>query len=141
MSQAEPANGVPAASLFGFRGRIGPKRYWAHIAGALVALIATFAFAASAMDPRGESGTVFLAFPLFGLFVWILAAAMTQRLRDAGKPPFLALVFMAVLLGSIFLGLALIEDAPFIGPIGFFAILAVVGHSDTLFAVRNPDAT
>jgi hypothetical protein len=26
------------------------------------------------------------------------------------------------------------------GPIGFFAILAVVGHSDTLFSIRNPDA-
>ena len=139
MSQAEPANGIPAASLFGFRGRIGPKRYWAHIAGALVALIATFAFAASAMDPRGGSGTVFLAFPLFGLFVWILAAAMTQRLRDAGKPPFLVLAFVIALLGWLFLSIELIEVLPYGGVIGFFAILAAVGHIDA-FSKSKADA-
>jgi uncharacterized membrane protein YhaH (DUF805 family) len=131
MSQAEPKD-VPTGSLFGFTGRIGPKRYWAHIAGALAALIATFAFAASAMDPRGGSGTVFLALPLFGLFVWILAAAMTQRLRDAGQLPVLVLAFIIALLAWLFLSIELIEVAPFAGLIGFFAILAAVGHIDAL---------
>ena len=140
MSEAEPKP-APTGSVFWFTGRISAKRYWAHVAGALAVLAATVFLLGIASDPRGQSDPAILVVVLFVLFVWILAAAMTQRLRDAGKPPFLALVFMAVLLGSIFLGLALIEDAPFIGPIGFFAILAVVGHSDTLFAVRNPDAT
>jgi len=141
MSEAEPAKNVPTGSVFGFRGRIGPARYWAHVAGALLVLVATVFLLGIAMDPRGQSDPAFLVLLLFGLFVWIIAAAMTQRLRDAGKPPVLALVFMIVLLGSIFLGLALIEVAPFAGPIGFFAVLVVVGHVDTLFSIRNPDAT
>jgi|RhiMethySRZTD1v2_1073278.scaffolds.fasta_scaffold241259_2 uncharacterized membrane protein YhaH (DUF805 family) len=134
MSQADPtaelAKDVPAGSLFGFRGRIGPKRYWAHIAGALAALAGTFVFAASAADPRGSDAGLLVAFPLLALFVWLLAAAMTQRLRDAGKPPVLALGFMILLLGALFLSMALIEVAPYAGLIGFFAILAVVGHID-----------
>ena len=139
MSEAEPKP-APTGSVFWFTGRISAKRYWAHVAGALVVLVATVFLLGIAMDPRGQSDPAFLVLLLFGLFVWILAAAMTQRLRDAGKPPVLALVFIIVVLGSIFLGLALIEVAPFAGPIGFFAILAVVGHIDTSFSIRNPDA-
>ena len=130
MSEAEP-NDAPAASVFCFTGRIGPKRYWAHIAGALAALIATVMFAATAMDPRGGGGAVFLAFPLFAVFVWVLAAAMTQRLRDAGKPPALALAFLLGLIAWLYLSIELIEVLPFGGLLGFFAILAVVGHIDT----------
>jgi uncharacterized membrane protein YhaH (DUF805 family) len=139
MSEAEPKP-VPAGSVFWFTGRISAKRYWAHVAGALLVLVATVVLLAIAMDPRGSSDPAFLVLALFGLFVWMIAAAMTQRLRDAGKPPALALVFMIVLLGSIFLGLALIEVAPIAGPIGFFAILVLAGHIDTLFTIRNPDA-
>ena len=96
---AGPAKEVPAGSVLGFRGRIGPKRYWAHIAGALAALVGAFVFAASAADPRGSDAGLLLAFPLLALFVWLLAAAMTQRLRDAGKPPVLALGFIIACAG------------------------------------------
>jgi uncharacterized membrane protein YhaH (DUF805 family) len=137
---SEPANDAPRGSVFGFTGRIGPTRYWAHIAGALAVLMLAIFFLAIAMDPRGSSDPAFLVLALLGLFVWIVAAAMTQWLRDAGKPPVLVLFFIVVLLGAMFLGLALIEVAPFAGPIGFFAILAVVGHIDALFS-RRADAT
>ena len=90
MSQADPtaelAKDVPAGSLFGFRGRIGPKRYWAHIAGALAALVGTFVFAASAADPRGSDAGLLVAFPLLALFVWLLAAAMSGCATPASRP-------------------------------------------------------
>ena len=132
MSEAEPANEVPTASVFGFKGRIGPIRYWAHVAGALVVLIATVMFAATAMDPRGGGSAALLALPLFAVFVWVLAAAMAQRLRDAGKPPALALAFLLGLIAWLYLSIELIEVLPFGGMVGFFAILAVAGHVDAL---------
>src|SRR6187402_139981 len=128
MSEVGSTNEAPAASLFGFRGRIGPARYWAHVAGTLAVLVASFIFAAMASDPRGGDGSLLLAFPLFGIFIWLLATAMTQRLRNAGKPPVLVLAFIIAQLGVLFLAIALIELAPFAGLIGFFGVLALVGH-------------
>ena len=139
MSEAEP-KAAPTGSVVWFTGRISAKRYWAHVAGALGVLVLAVVLLGVAMDPRGSSDPAFLVLALLGLFVWIVAAAMTQRLRDAGKPPALVIVFMVALLGSMFLGLALIEVAPIVGPIGFFAVLVVAGHIDTLFSIRNPDA-
>ena len=139
MSEAEPKP-VPAGSVFWFTGRIGAKRYWAHVAGALLVLVLAVVLLGVAMDPRGSSDPAFLVLALLGLFVWLLTAAMTQRLRDAGKPPVLVLVFMIALLGVLFLGVELMEVAPFAGPLGFFGILVLVGHIDTLFSIRDPDA-
>src|SRR4029453_18280709 len=98
------ANTVPTGSVIGFGGRIGPKRYWAPVAGAFAVLVLAFVLLAIAMDPRGSSDPAFLVFALLGLFVWLLAAAMTQRLRDAGKPPVLVLGFTILLLGLLFAG-------------------------------------
>ena len=52
---------------------------------------------------------MFLAFPLFAVFVWVLAAAMAQRLRDAGKLPALALAFLLGLIAWLYLSIELIE--------------------------------
>jgi uncharacterized membrane protein YhaH (DUF805 family) len=139
MSEAEPAKNVPTGSVFGFRGRIGPARYWAQVAGALAALVLAFVFLAIAMDPRGSSDPAFLVFASLGLFVWLLAAAMTQRLRDAGKPSVLVLGFIILLLGVLFLGVELMDVAPFVGPVGVVAVLVFVGHIDA-FLKRKADA-
>ena len=102
MSEAEPAKNVPTGSVFGFRGRIGPARYWAQVAGAL--------------------------------------AALTQRLRDAGKPPVLVLGFIILLLGVLFLGVELMDVAPFVGPVGVVAVLVFVGHIDAFLKPRTDAA-
>ena len=138
MSEAEPAKNVPTGSVFWFTGRIGPKRYWAQVAGALAVLMLAFVLLGIAMDPRGSSDPAFLVFALLGLFVWLLAAAMTQRLRDAGKPPALVLGFIILMLGVLFVGIELIDVAPFVGPAGVVAVLVFVGHIDA-FLKRRPD--
>jgi uncharacterized membrane protein YhaH (DUF805 family) len=133
MNEAAPANARTPfpAFLFGFSGRIGPTQYWITIGIALAFLVAAVAFAAAAMAPTG-GGAPLLGVPLFCLFVWLIASAMAQRLRDAGKNPWLALAFLAGLIAWQFLALELIEVASLLGIVGFFGILAVVGHIDTL---------
>lgn len=127
-------------SLFSIMGRIGPGRYWLSILCAAGLLIATMMFAATAMMPTGGDATVFLAFPLFAAFVWVLGAAMAQRLRDAGKHPALAILFLILLIGMLYLAIELIEVAPTLGLIGLIAILAFVGHIDAILKLRQDPA-
>ena len=131
MSEVEaPKQRTPfPALLFGFSGRIGPRQYWIAIGIALAFLVAAVGFAASAMAPTGGGAPLF-GIPLFCLFVWLIASAMAQRLRDAGKSPWLAFAFLAALLAWQFLALELIEYATLLGILGFFGILATVGHID-----------
>ena len=74
------------------------------------------------MAPTGGGAPLF-GVPLFGLFVWLIASAMVQRLRDAGKSPWLAVVFLAALIAWQFLAIELIEVASLLGIVGFFGIL------------------
>jgi uncharacterized membrane protein YhaH (DUF805 family) len=146
MSQPGPASApVPppeppppfAVSLFSVMGRIGPGRYWVSIASAFLCLLLAMVFASAVMAPTGGGGGAILAVPLFFLFVWIIAAAMAQRLRDAGKPPAAALVFVILLVAWLYPAIELIEAAPFVGILGFAAILAFVGHIDAIFKMRQ----
>jgi len=127
--------------LLDFKGRLTPGQYWASIGVGLAFVVIAMMFAAMAMDPTGGNPLVFLAVPLFGMFVWVLAAAMTKRLRDAGQPPWTALVFMISLIGWIGLGIELIEVAWPLLPAGIVALVALVGHIDSLIRPRrNVDA-
>ena len=127
------------AFLFGFGGRIGPGQYWISIGIALAFLVAAVGFAAAAMAPTGGGAPLF-GVPLFCLFAWLIASAMTQRLRDAGKNPWLALAFLAGLIAWLFLAIELIEYATLLGIVGFFGILAIVGHIDTLSKMKEENA-
>ena len=122
--------------LFGFSGRIGPRQYWIAIGIALAFLVAAVAFAAAAMAPTGGGAPLF-GIPLFCLFVWLIASAMAQRLRDAGKSPWLSLAFLAALLAWQFLTIELIEYAALLGVAGFFGILAAAGHIDVLSKMKE----
>jgi len=127
------------AFLFGFGGRIGPAQYWGAVGIALGVFVVAALFAATAMAPTG-GGAPFFAVPLICLFVWLVASAMAQRLRDAGKSPWLTLAFIAALMAWLFLAIELIEYAALLGVIGFFGILAVVGHIDALSKMKEESA-
>jgi uncharacterized membrane protein YhaH (DUF805 family) len=111
--------------LFRFTGRIRPAQYFVGIAVAIASLVAAFGFAASAGG--GHGGGALLAIPLFALFVWIIAAVMVQRLRDAGRSPALAVVFILGPLLLLFPGLELIEYAGILMALVFVAILLAPG--------------
>ena len=113
--------------LFRFSGRLRPAQYFVGIAVAFASLIAAFAFAASVMAPTGGGGGAFLAIPMFGLFVWIVAAVMVQRLRDAGRRPALAVVFVLGPLLLLVPGLELIEYAGVLIALLFVAFLLAPG--------------
>ena len=125
-------------TLLDFKGRITPGQYWASIAIGLVCLVAAFAFAVTAMDPRGSDGGLLFAVPLLGMFIWLLAAAMTKRLRDAGKPAWTALGFMIGLIGWLGLGIELFDVAWPLLPLGLFGLLALVGHIDSIVPNKRP---
>ena len=113
--------------LFRFSGRLRPAQYFIGIATAFASLIAAFGLAASAMAPTGGGGGAVLAIPLFILFVWIVVAVMVQRLRDTGRPPALAIVFILGPLLLLFPGLELIEYAGIPMALMFVAILLAPG--------------
>ena len=114
------------AYLFGFSGRIGPAQYFIGLGVAIVALVAAFGFAASVMSSTG-GGSPVLAIPLFVLFLWILVAVMVQRLRDAGKRPALAILYILGPLLVLFPGLELIEYAGVLLALMFLAFIAAPG--------------
>ena len=113
--------------LFRFSGRLRPAPYFVGIATAFASLIAAFGLAASAMAPTGGGGGAVLAIPLFALFVWILVACMLQRLRNAGRPPSLAIAFILGPILLLFPGLELIEYAGIPMALMFVAILLAPG--------------
>ncbi len=138
MSEAQAARPSFLATLLDFKGRITAKQYWATVGIGFAFVVAAMLFAGMAMDPRGGSGIVFLAIPLFGMVVWLLAAAMAKRLRDVGKPPWAALVFMISLIGWLGLGVELIEMAWWLLPLGMLALFAMVGHIDRIIPKGKP---
>ena len=113
--------------LFGFTGRIGPAQYFIGLAVAIASLVAAIGFAASVMASTGGGGGAILAIPLFALFLWIVLAAMVQRLRDAGKRPALALLFILGPLLVLFPGMELIEYAGALLALMFVASIAAPG--------------
>ena len=114
------------AYLFGFTGRIGPAQYFIGLGVAIAALVAAFGFAASVMSSTG-GGSPVLAIPLFAVFLWILVAVMVQRLRDAGKRPALAILYILGPLLVLFPGLELIEYAGVLLALMFVAFIAAPG--------------
>ena len=115
------------AYLFGFSGRIGPAQYFIGLAVAIAVLLAAFVLAAGAMAPTGGGGGAVLAIPLFALFLWILVAVMVQRLRDAGKRPALAILYILGPLLVSFPGLELIEYAGILLVLMFLGFIAAPG--------------
>ena len=112
--------------LFRFTGRLRPAQYFCCVAAAFAALIAAFALGASAMAPTGGGGAAVLAIPLLIVFVWIMSAAIVQRLRDAGRSATWSLVFILGLL-LLFPGLELIEYAGLPLALIFIALLVTPG--------------
>jgi uncharacterized membrane protein YhaH (DUF805 family) len=113
--------------LFGFSGRIGPAQYFIGLVIAIAVLLAAFVLAAGAMAPTGGGGGAMLAIPLFVLFLWILVAAMVQRLRDAGRRPALAILYILGPLLVLFPGLEFIEYAGILLALMFLAFIAAPG--------------
>lgn len=113
--------------LLRISGRLRPAQYFIGIGFASAVLIAAFGLAASAMAPTGGGGGALLAIPMFFLFIWILVAAMVQRLRDAGKPAALAFAFILGPLLLLFPGLELVEYAGIPMALLFIAILLAPG--------------
>lgn len=136
MADPEPASFL--STLLDFKGRITAAQYWASIGIGLGFVVVAMIFAAMAMNPTGGNPLVFLAVPLFGMFVWVLAAAMTKRLRDAGKPAWTALVFMISLVGWLGLGVELVEVAWPLLPLGAVGLLTLVGHIDSIVPSGRP---
>ena len=64
-----------------------------------------------------------MAFPAFGLFLWMLAAVTVQRLRDADRHPALALAFV---LGPILLLYPALELIESWGPLIMFLSLGIL---------------
>jgi uncharacterized membrane protein YhaH (DUF805 family) len=118
-------------SLFNYNGRIGPVRYWAAIGCAIVVFVVMFIVFASAMDPRGSGDPAILVLLLIVAFIWMLAAATVQRLRDAGRHPALALMFLLLPVMVFFIALENVEVALFVGFILFIGMLAFIGHIET----------
>jgi uncharacterized membrane protein YhaH (DUF805 family) len=141
MSEAEPSSEARPfiVALFSVTGRIGPKHYWLNLLCAFAVFAALVGAMGLAMDPRGSSDGAILALPLLGLFVWIVMAAMIQRLRDAGRHPALAILAVILLMGVIFLSVELIEAAPLFGIIAVPIMFLIVGHSDSLKAKPVPE--
>lgn len=113
--------------LFRITGRLRPAQYFIAIAVAFATLIAAFVLAAGAMAPTGGGGGAVLAIPMFFLFVWIIVAAIVQRLRDAGRPVRWSVLFILGPILLIFPGLELIEYAGVPIALAFIAILLTPG--------------
>ena len=94
---------------------------------ALLVLIAAFGLASSAMSSTGGGGSAILAIPLFFLFLWIIVAAIVQRLRDARWPVAWSLVFILGPLLLLFPGLEFIEYAGIPMALAFIVILLAPG--------------
>ena len=114
-------------SLFRFSGRLRPAQYFICIVIAFASLVAAFGLAASAMAPTGGSGGAVFAIPLFIVFVWLIVAAIVQRLRDADRPTIWALAFILGPLLLLFPGLELVEYAGIPIALAFIAILLAPG--------------
>jgi uncharacterized membrane protein YhaH (DUF805 family) len=113
--------------LFRLGGRIRPGQYFISISLAFAVLIAAFGLASSAMSSTGGGGSAILAIPLFFLFLWIIVAAIVQRLRDARWPVAWSLVFILGPLLLLFPGLEFIEYAGIPMALAFIVILLAPG--------------
>ena len=107
-SEARPSFG---AVLFSFQGRIDRGRYWLGLLVALGIFVLGAMFAASAMSPTG-GGAPLLAIPAMLVFIWIYPAVTMKRLRDAGWPFILQVIYPALFPGWIFGMMEYVEAAP-----------------------------
>jgi uncharacterized membrane protein YhaH (DUF805 family) len=143
MSEAGTTKPSLLARLFDPKGRITPGQYWVSIVICLLLLPCILLFMAMASDPRGTDGPLVFVLPLLGIFLWLLVTAMVKRLRDAGKHPALALVFLLLFLLTAALVLILsdpIEVGLIFVLIMFLGMLFFIGHIETMLKRRDPDA-
>jgi len=123
-----PAPGSLAA-VIGFRGVIGKGRYFLGLAIALGFVVLAFVFFAAAMNPTG-GGAPLLGFPILLMYAYIHAAILVARLRDAGRSPWLSILFLIgpfVWLGAIVELMAASDAAWFVAIAGFLALYALPG--------------
>lgn len=117
---------------FSFRGRIGRAKYWLSMLIAFGAALGSVMVFAAMNMPTGPGDHMFIvAVPLLILFVWLSAAAMVKRLRDAGWPAWARWVWALSPLPWLLATLELIE---YIGPVigfGLVAFIAIPGAVDT----------
>jgi uncharacterized membrane protein YhaH (DUF805 family) len=128
MSEADTKTPSFLATLFDPRCRMTPGQYWAAVVISLLLLPCIVIFMAMASDPRGTDSPLLLAVPLLGIFLWVFVTAMVNRLRDAGKSPWLAFVFLFALIGWLGLGAVLLWDVWPLLPLGAFGLLALISH-------------
>lgn len=113
--------------LFSYAGRIGRAQYWIGVAVAFAALVLAFGLAGAAMSSTGTQAPVVLAIPLLILFAWIHSAVTIKRLRDAGWPLGVKILFGVAPL--VWLG-ATLEFIEYIGVLiaaGLVALIVVPG--------------
>jgi uncharacterized membrane protein YhaH (DUF805 family) len=131
------------ATLFDPKGRITPGQYWVAIVICLLLLPCILLFMAMGSDPRGTDGPLVFVLPLLGIFLWLFITAMVKRLRDAGKHPALALVFLLLFLVTAAFVL-IVSDPIEVGLvfvlIMFLGLLFFIGHIETMLKRRDPDA-
>lgn len=113
--------------LFGFSGLANRGQYWIGMAVALGAFLLTVMSLAAANAPTGGGGIVIFGFPAAIAFLWIYAAVIIKRLRDAGWPTFAQILW--ALGPAIWLGTTL-EFVEYIGVligIGLVALFVIPG--------------
>ena len=126
MTEAAPATSNPFSVIFGFRGRIGRAKYWIGFAVAFMVVLVGLGFAATAMNPTG-GGAPILAIPLLLLFVWIYAAVTVKRLRDAGWPIWVGILWALAPAIWVFATLEFIEYIGFLIAFGVAVLFIVPG--------------
>ena len=114
--------------LFSYSGRASRGEYWIGMAAALGAFILMVMLAAAANSPTGGAGALVLfGFPAAIAFLWIYSAITIKRLRDAGWPTAVQIIW--ALGPAIWLG-ATLEFIEYIGlliAIGMVALFVIPG--------------
>jgi uncharacterized membrane protein YhaH (DUF805 family) len=127
MSEADTTKQSFLATLFSPRGRMTPRQYWVSVVISLLLPPCILLFMAMGSDPRGTDGPLLLVLPLLGVFLWLFITAMVKRLRDAGKPPWLVVVFLVAFIAVPILGLIFLWDVwPLVVlcTVGLFAVIS-----------------
>jgi uncharacterized membrane protein YhaH (DUF805 family) len=98
-SGGAPADPVGSffAILFDFRGRIGRAKFWLGELFAVGAAVVCFVALAEANRPTGGGDIVYIGIPAAFALLWIHAAAVVKRLRDAGWTGWQQVLFILAL--------------------------------------------
>lgn len=115
--------------VLAFQGVLGKGKYFLGLFGALLIVVVAFGFFATAMNPTG-GGAPMLGFPILLIYIYIHAAIVAARLRDAGRPASLTFLFLIapfVWFGAVVELMEASEAAWFVAGAGFLAIYIVPG--------------